>query len=144
MKQPVQISSFGMAQFYCKRDWCFICGCVSAQIHILSALSTSRKQQTWCNNSLDNTSCHNILMLFRVLTPWGNRIKKHLMHNWRGEADFGIIRLLQCVSWQIQQSLSSLAANIKATSEELDVIFHPSFKQPKLKNSYVTYVLSNL
>ena len=46
--------------------------------------------------------------------------------------------LLECVSWRIQRSLSSLAANVKATSEAPDVIFHPSFEQ----NSYFSQFMN--
>lgn len=68
--------------------------------------------------------------------------------NTQGEYDAELKRrsrvwnLLECVSWQIQQSLSSLAANVKATSEELDVIFHPGFEQHKSKNSYFSQFMN--
>lgn len=86
----------------------------------------------WCNYSFfDRNGLSQYTDVVEHFNTQGGAGKTHLMENLRADAGFRIIWLLQDVSWQIQQSLSSLAANIKPESEELDVIFDPSFKQQK-------------
>lgn len=141
-KQQVQISPSEMAHFCSKRGRRLI------REDVLARTQKSCESDA-TTRLLTGTSRHGILMLFRRGRARKRREKKGKKKApdaelERRSRDFWIIR----VSWQIQQSLGSSAANVKATSEEPGVVFDPRFffwEKHKLKNSFFfQHVMSNL
>lgn len=113
-----------MSHFHCKQNWCLINGDVLAQTQILSSFQPSEK--CFGNLSFDRnklSECFGVVRCLRVIHK-----KTSIWSTTEEKRQTGILNLLQSISWEIQQSLCFLAANFKATSEELDAILDPNFE----------------